>query len=155
MRDPAHLCSPRPQRLTHDAPSFHAYVRYGCAAGDWQALGHAYITNVVFSSPQWGPGESPLPASRRRVALGEGAGFLAAIRDGFSSMRVQGGTHDVPTLRTYRSDGTPLGLITWEGGRVVAMSWTVDDRLVVVDHTGIVRYVHIIHHTGIGCSGMV
>lgn len=70
-----------------------------------------------------------------RVTCAQYGGPIAVVRDDRKVVIVRGGITK-PVIRTFTASGSELGSFLWEGGRIVAMTWTLDEDLAILVDSG-------------------
>ena len=105
---------------------------------NWDQLGNIYLRKFDFYDMEW---MDLFDMEKSIVVPAPFGGYIAVVLD---PSRLSESDRDLGTvtqdkIHLYRPTGKPTALIKWDAGSVVGMGWTLNEELLVVSETGVMK----------------
>ncbi|GMH32446.1 hypothetical protein BSKO_00280 [Bryopsis sp. KO-2023] len=101
------------------------------AGNEWQRCGDMDVMFDWLYDMSW----DGVELENMRVACGQYGGPIGMVRDSRKMVVLRGGSSH-PLVRIFNCAGRELARFMWEGNRIVALGWTNEQQLLIVDSTG-------------------
>mmetsp|Transcript_12464 Transcript_12464/g.35002 ORF Transcript_12464/g.35002 Transcript_12464/m.35002 type:complete len:872 (-) Transcript_12464:151-2766(-) len=101
--------------------------------GEWEACGDRFYSKHELYEMHW---SLDVNLAQNIVAAAPFGGPLAMVRDDSKIVLLGPGQSMHPVVRIFTAAGHQIGAFIWDRGRIVAMGWSSEEELVVVERDG-------------------